>query len=469
MATALVDTVPVVVAEAPQTLGRALSGFRAGVRAAKKGKATMGEVERRLERESKPLLREALRETLQAKADRCPPRCPVCKGPLSDTKLKERSVRTQWGTVTLRRTYGFCARCQKWSAPADVALALAPDTQTSPDLAEKLAYLGAKLPFEEAAEVFEHLTGQKVSPSRLERETQRAGEAALEERRKDEERALNPATRGAFANEHSTGLKKAFTLVILMDGWMLRGREDWGQTDALRDKGEEPQRWHETKTARLYRIEEEDRHTGSRPTLAASEYVATREGPEGFSRLVYVAALRLGLFEADRVVILGDGGVWLWKIAEDRFPEADGTLDFYHAAEHLWVVGNALYGEGTAAARQWVEQQRQNLRHGQQRKVLRTLDALATITRELPVAKLVEGEHRYFQNHAEHLDYRDRERRGEPLGSGAIESACKQFQHRFKRCGQFWSSTWDEGLLELKARQLSGRWKSRWPHLHELN
>ena len=80
MATALVDTVPAEVAEAPQTLGRAVSGFKASVRAAKKGKATMGEVERQLARDSKALVREALRETLQAKADRCPPRCPVCWG-----------------------------------------------------------------------------------------------------------------------------------------------------------------------------------------------------------------------------------------------------------------------------------------------------------------------------------------------------------------------------------------------------
>jgi len=469
MATALVDTVPAEVAEAPQTLGRAVSGFKASVRAAKKGKATMGEVERQLARDSKALVREALRETLQAKADRCPPRCPVCWGPLSDTKLKERSVRTQWGTLTLRRTYGFCPRCQKWSAPADVALDLAPDTQTSPDLSEKLSYLGTKLPFAEAAEVFEHLTGQKVSPSRLERETKRVGEAALEERRKDEERALCPATRGAFAREHETGLKQDFTLVILMDGWLQRGRDDWGKTKTLRRQGCDPKRWHETKTARLYRIEESDRHAGSRPTLAASQYVATRQGPEACSRLVYLAALRMGLFEAERVVVIGDGGVWLWKIAQDRFPEAVGTLDFYHAAEHLWVLGNTLYGEGTREARRWVEWLLHRLRHGQQRKVLRTLEDLSAVMREQPVCETLTRETRYFQTHAEHLNYRDRERRGEPLGSGAIESACKQFQHRFKRCGQFWSDTWDEGLLELKARQLSGRWNSRWPHLRELN
>lgn len=453
MATVPVELVPVAVAEAPQTLQRALSGFRAKVRAAKKSKTSMGETERQLVRDSKALVREALRETLQAKADGCRRGCPFCSGRLSDTKFKERSVKTQWGTVTLRRTYGYCRRCQKWSAPADVVLGLEPDTQTSPDLSEKLSYLGTKLPFEEAAEVFEHLTG----------------EAALEERRKDEERALCPATRGAFASEHATGVKEAFTLVLLMDGWQQRGRDAWGQTQALRRQGLDPKRWHETKTGRLYRIEGDDRRAGSRPALTVSEYVATREGPEAFSRLVYVAALRMGLFEAARVVVIGDGGPWLWKIAQDRFPEADGTLDFYHAAQHLWVLANALYGEGTGEARRWVEPLLHALRHGRQRKVLRTLEDLTAVTREQAVTETVERENRYFQNHAAHLDYRDREQRGEPLGSGAIESACKQFQHRFKRCGQFWSETWDEGLLELKARQLSGRWHVGWSHLHELN
>ena len=37
-----------------------------------------------------------------------------------------------------------------------------------------------------------------------------------------------------------------------------------------------------------------------------------------------------------------------------------------------------------------------------------------------------------------------------PIGSGAVESACRQQQCRFKRAGQFWS---EAGLLNLCAFQ----------------
>ncbi len=37
---------------------------------------------------------------------------------------------------------------------------------------------------------------------------------------------------------------------------------------------------------------------------------------------------------------------------------------------------------------------------------------------------------------------------GAPLGSGAVESLCRQLQNRFKSCGQFWSR---KGLTHLLA------------------
>jgi hypothetical protein len=37
------------------------------------------------------------------------------------------------------------------------------------------------------------------------------------------------------------------------------------------------------------------------------------------------------------------------------------------------------------------------------------------------------------------------------LGSGAIESACRQYQRRLKRIGQFWTTAGDEALLCLET------------------
>ena len=56
-------------------------------------------------------------------------------------------------------------------------------------------------------------------------------------------------------------------------------------------------------------------------------------------------------------------------------------------------------------------------------------------------------------------------KRGEPLGSGAIESTCRQMQCRMKRGGQFWSRAGDEALLCLEIFWRNDRWELLFPHV----
>jgi hypothetical protein len=462
------DGVPAA-ADAPQTLGGAMRQFGRQITALKKQDKLAGQIERELEQNSKSLLREAARETMQARADACSPHCPVCGAPLEQVERRERTILTQWGQVTLSRAYGRCPCCQKNFAPADDALGLEKSQQTSPALAEKLSYLTTMLPPGQVAEVFEHLTGQPIAPAKVEREAKKKGEQALFERRQDLKRALDTETRADFSRENRPPDEpEDFTLVLMMDAWMIRERDDWGLSEALRKQGLRPERWHDVKSARLFRLDQRAVDQNGRPLLLSSHVVATRGDAAAFSELVFCEAVRWGALRASRVLVVADGGVWIWNIAQDRFSWADTlTLDFYHAVAHLWTVGNALFGEGSEAARVWVEGLRHKLRHGQHKRVVKTLADLAQMGQELEIAAVLEREAAYFGAHAGHLDYAAKARRGEPIGSGAMESACKQYQLRFKRPGQFWSQ--EEGLLELYSRRLSGRWESLWPHLSSQN
>jgi hypothetical protein len=49
------------------------------------------------------------------------------------------------------------------------------------------------------------------------------------------------------------------------------------------------------------------------------------------------------------------------------------------------------------------------------------------------------------------MDYKNAKALGQPLGSGAVESTCSQYQRRFKRTGQFWSLEGDEAFLALSG------------------
>ncbi|MDR1011133.1 MAG: hypothetical protein LBM04_08395 [Opitutaceae bacterium] len=70
----------------------------------------------------------------------------------------------------------------------------------------------------------------------------------------------------------------------------------------------------------------------------------------------------------------------------------------------------------------------------------------------------------YFENNISRLHYRGARECNEPVGSGAIESTCRQYQCRFKRPGQFWTKSGDEALLALDCFWRNHRWHLLFPH-----
>ena len=71
----------------------------------------------------------------------------------------------------------------------------------------------------------------------------------------------------------------------------------------------------------------------------------------------------------------------------------------------------------------------------------------------------------YLESHRARMDYAAARRAGEPQGSGAMESTCRQYQCRFKRPGQFWSCAGDEGLMCLETFWRNERWGLLFPHI----
>ena len=78
--------------------------------------------------------------------------------------------------------------------------------------------------------------------------------------------------------------------------------------------------------------------------------------------------------------------------------------------------------------------------------------------------KTVEREIGYFNRHVNRMDYKNGKKLKQPIGSGAMESTCAQYQCRFKRTGQFWSLGGDEAFLALQALHWNERWHLLFPH-----
>lgn len=59
--------------------------------------------------------------------------------------------------------------------------------------------------------------------------------------------------------------------------------------------------------------------------------------------------------------MLADGTAWIWAAAAVSFPKATGVLDSLRASQHLAAAANAVHGEGTAAAAEWLQRGRRRL------------------------------------------------------------------------------------------------------------
>ena len=204
-----------------------------------------------------------------------------------------------------------------------------------------------------------------------------------------------------------------------------------------------------------------DPTTRPRREILQKFWVAAPSGtpPEEFGRHVHAQALRRGMAVAKNIFLVCDGALWIWNIIEDRFQSAIKELDFYHGSEHLWEVARDLYPQ-PEQAKAWVQPLLHQLRHGQEAKVVATLESLPESLRNVGgvLTELVQKEINYFQTHREHLHYQDNAAKGFPVGSGAVESGCSQFQDRFKRTGQFWNSVSMGHLQALKVARHNGDW-----------
>jgi hypothetical protein len=183
------------------------------------------------------------------------------------------------------------------------------------------------------------------------------------------------------------------------------------------------------------------------------------EGLE-LGRRLHWEALRGGLGRARAVLAVADGAPWIWNVVGDRWPGARQLLDFYHASQHLWSLGQALHPQDEATRRAWIEARLHRLRHGKEQEVLAEIGALPRRRGER--GKVIRREQSYFTAHAGRLNYRSLARRGWPIGSGPVESACRTRQCRRKRVGQFWTPAGLRHLDALEEARDHGHWDNLW-------
>lgn len=429
----------------------------------------LGHLEELLEAQARELMLPILSAAASALAAQQPFQCPVCHQPLRvEGQQRQRGLASVFGSFSLKRPYGWCPACRSYWHPADQALGLQPQAPASPRVQEISALMSIRSPYARAAQDVQRLTGLSLSPSCLHREAQRQGQRAMELRQRDIALSHTPQGVAELSARSATAGLGPFTLIIQIDAWNIRERDDWGKTRALRRQGQEPERWHWVFTGTIFRLDQRGQTQGGRRVITQRGYVATRAGLDAFTQQLYVEALWRGLSHAQEVLIIADGAIWIWNLAQDRFKQAKQRVDLFHVKEHLHELARTLHGPGTEESRQWLQPL---LRFLEARKdgaldVLHHLEELRLSPQRLTAAQqeALDKEIGYFTTHHQRMDYKQGRASGEPVGSGVVESTGRQYQTRFKCTGQYWTLQGDEALLALDTLRRNERWHLLFPH-----
>jgi hypothetical protein len=191
-----------------------------------------------------------------------------------------------------------------------------------------------------------------------------------------------------------------------------------------------------------------------------NSYTAVLGGPGQFGQALWAEASRRQLPRAVDSIVLGDGASWIWKLAEEHFPYSRQAVDWYHAQEHLYHVAHLTFGEGTAAAIRWAKGMETPLYQGQ---VWQLTGVIKRLAKQHPqVAQELHREAEYFTHNKRRMQYMELREDGFPIGSGMVESGCKQFRARFTGPGMRWSRAGVERLSPIRAAILSKRFHEVW-------
>jgi hypothetical protein len=357
---------------------------------------------------------------------------------------RKAQVTTLLGSISIWRSYYLCAACGHGQHPLDAQLQFCAGSRSAA-LDELLALLGATQDsFVEAAQVLERLTLIHVSANSVRDATEQLGALLLEHQ-------AQPLTQPEpSAPPRPSATPRVTRLYITMDGVLAH----------LHERG-----WSEIKVGCCYHTRSRvDRKRPERLEIRAhsASYLTRLEEAQSFGWRLWQEAVRRGVLSTDEVVVLGDGAHWIWNIAERHFPQAIQIVDWYHASEYVWQAASAIWGEATPERTSWAHGQLDALWEGKVAQVLLELEQWRT-SGEAVVAAIS-----YYSEHQARMDYASYRARGLQIGSGSVESACKQLvSARLKQAGMIWDAEGAEAVASVRAWLKSERWEEaialRWP------
>lgn len=192
------------------------------------------------------------------------------------------------------------------------------------------------------------------------------------------------------------------------------------------------------------------------------QILAGRDNPERFGLSLWNLAVQCGMLNAKEVIFISDGGAWCNTVAEMYFKDATRILDWYHLSEHIWATGRALYPQDEKAVGRWAHACLAHLHESSGIGLLRYLER-SRQQRSSAEQTILDGLIGYVRPRLAITDYVDYRAAGYVIGSGMMESTCKQLVgHRLKGTGMQWSEAGALAMTALVAHRINGTWDRFW-------
>jgi hypothetical protein len=246
---------------------------------------------------------------------------------------RTKTIDTVLGPAGVRRAYYHCGQCGHGIVPRDAELGVG-RASMSPGLAKMTARAAAAAPFAKAGRLLAELAGAQLTAKRIVRSAEAGGAAAA---------AAITAQADAIGSRQVIPLPPPAPLpdmlYLAVDGTGVPMVA--AETEGRPGKGDDGRaHTREVKLACLFTQTALDDEGHPVRDPGSSTYLATFERAARFAQLAGAEARRHGAEHIRQLVVLGDGAVWIWNLADQLFPAATQIVDLCHAREHACDLAN---------------------------------------------------------------------------------------------------------------------------------
>lgn len=374
-----------------------------------------------------------------------------CGARMHSRGLRSKRLLTILGAVRYRRSVYRCDVCGAQRCPGDEELDIV-GTGRSPGLRRLMARAGSKTTFKEGQADLKIYAGIEVSAKDVERVAERVGQdmEAWAERQRHE-----------ILRQPPLAAKKTIPLLyVSYDGTGV----PMTRAELAGRKGKQPDGSARTREAKLGCVfTQTTRDAEGRPVRdpESTSFVASIEDSESFGWRIYAEAVRRGLYEAERVLVIGDAAEWIRSVADEHFAGAIRIVDLYHARQHVSELCRHLFASDDKQlmrfrTRWWTLMDEGNI----ERIVAQAIDRLP---RQREARRAAQREISFLDKNKERMRYAHFRAMGLFVGSGVTEAGCKSIiGHRLKQSGMEWSLRGANAILSLRCMVQSGRLEEYW-------